>query len=81
MTEADFERAIYNGIPLDLNMQKLMYQCIDNQSTVFDVLRRRPMAKTEWLPILYNLVKCDLVVISNKAAQVQKQLPLEAMGI
>ncbi len=81
LTEADFERAIYNGIPLDVNMQKLMYQCIDNQSTVFDVLRRRPMAKTEWLPILYNLVKCDLVVISNKAAQVQKQLPLEAMGL
>lgn len=81
LTEADFERAIYGGIPLDLNMQKLLYQCIDNQSTVFDVLRRRPMAKTEWLPIIYNLVKCDLVVISNKAAQVQQQLPLEAMGI
>ena len=81
LTEADFERAVYNGIALDINMQKLMYQCIDNQSTVFDVLRRRPMAKTEWLPILYNLVKCDLVVITNKAAQVQKQLPLEAMGL
>lgn len=81
LTEADFERAVRGGITLDLNMQKLMYQCIDNQSTVFDVLRRRPMKKTEWVPILYNLVKCDLVVITNKAAQVQKQLPLEAMGL
>lgn len=81
LTEADFERAVSNGLSLDLNMQKLMYQCIDNQSTVFDVLRRRPMAKTEWLPILYNLVKCDLVIISNKAAQVHQQLPLEAIGI
>lgn len=81
LTEADFERAVYGGIPLDMNMQKLMYQCIDNQSTVFDVLRRRPMAKTEWLPVLYNLVKCNLVAISNKAAQVQEKLPLEAMGL
>lgn len=81
LSESEFERAASRGLPLDMNIQKVLYQCIDNQSTVFDVLRRHPLAKTEWLPVIYNLLKCDLVVLSEKPAQVHKPLPLEAMGL
>lgn len=81
LSETEFERAASRGIPLDMNVQKILYQCVDNQSTVFDVLRRHPLAKTDWLPVLYNLMKCDLVVVSDKPAQVHKPLPLEAMGL
>lgn len=81
LTEQDFERAVNGGLHLDMNMQKLLYQSIDNESTVFDVLRKRPMKKTEWLPVLYNLVKTDLVVVTEKAPQNAKPLPLEAMGL
>ncbi|HEY9785122.1 MAG TPA: DUF4388 domain-containing protein [Candidatus Obscuribacterales bacterium] len=81
LTEAEFERAVARGIPLDMNMQKILYQCIDNQSTVFDILRRHPMPKTDWLPVLYNLLKCEVIVLSDKPAQVHKPLPLEAMGL
>src|SRR5262249_48959847 len=81
LTEQDFERAVAKGAPVDMVMQKQFYQSVDNKSTLFEMLRRRPMAKTEWVPVLFNLVSCDLVLATERPPTVLKAAPLEAVGI
>ncbi len=82
VTEQDFERAVARGAPVDMTMQKQFYQSIDNKSTLFEILRRRPMGKTEWVPVLFNLISCDVVVATDRPpTMVSKAAPLEAIGI
>jgi len=83
LSEADFERLVSKGAPLDLNVQKQFYQAIDNKSTLMDILRRRPLNKTEWTPVMFNLMTCDLLTISDQPPHVTRALsaPLQALGI
>jgi len=66
LTERDFEQRVSQFIPMDMNLQKQFYQSIDNISTLFEILRRRPLVKTEWVPILFNLLHADVIAFSDK---------------
>lgn len=66
LSEAEFENRVSKFVPMDMNLQKQFYQSIDNMSNVFELLRRRPLAKTEWVAILFNFVHGDLISISDK---------------
>lgn len=66
LTERDFEQRVNQFVPIDMNLQKQFYQSVDNSSTLFEILRRRPLVKTEWVPILFNLLHADLVAFSDK---------------
>jgi|AGTN01.2.fsa_nt_gi FOG: GGDEF domain len=66
MSEAEFEQKIKAGAPCDINLQKQFYLRLDGNSTMFDILRERPMVKKEWVPILFNMLQCDLVALSDK---------------
>ncbi|HIA53397.1 MAG TPA: DUF4388 domain-containing protein [Candidatus Melainabacteria bacterium] len=66
LTEKDFEQRVAQFVPLDMNLQKQFYQSVDNISTLFELLRRRPLVKTEWVPILFNLIHADLLAFSDK---------------
>jgi len=81
LTEADFEQRIARGARLDLEEQKEFYQIIDNQSTLFELLRKMPLNKVEWIPLIYNLIVADLVAVTEKPTQMRAQQPLEAMGV
>ncbi len=81
MTEAEFEQRISKGVPAEVGLMKQVYQLVDGQHTWFEILRKRPMAKVEWIPVMFNLLSCDLVSASDKPAQGQKPLPIEAMGL
>ncbi|MBI4533901.1 MAG: DUF4388 domain-containing protein [Candidatus Melainabacteria bacterium] len=81
LTEVEFERLVSQGAPIDIAVQKQFYQAIDNKSTLFEVLRRRPMNKTEWIPVMFNLLTCDLISLTDRSPIAAKPAPLEAMGI
>ena len=82
ITEQEFEQIASKGAPVDMNMQKQFYQSIDNKSTLFEILRRRPMPKTDWVPVLFNLLSSQLVVATDRPPTiVTKAAPLEAIGI
>jgi hypothetical protein len=67
LTEKQFEEAIANGAPIDIVLQKRFYQQIDNKSTFFDLLRRIPLSKADWLPVMFNLLTANLVALSESA--------------
>jgi GGDEF domain-containing protein len=65
LTEAAFEQAVRQGAPNDLVLQKRFYQQVDNKTTLFNILRVNPLAKADWIPILFNLISCHLATISD----------------
>lgn len=66
LSEAEFESRVSQFVPVEMILQKQFYQSIDNMSNLFELLRRRPLAKTEWVPILFNFLHADILSISDK---------------
>lgn len=76
LTEEEFKAALMNGAPLDFESQKRFYSAIDNVSTLMDVLRRVPMIKNEWVPIMFNMLSCGLVGVTDTPPQGLAVAPL-----
>jgi hypothetical protein len=57
----EFKAKVKNGAPLDIAAQMSMYEICDGRTRWKDILSRRPMPKTEWAPLLFNLVSCGLI--------------------
>lgn len=81
VSEAEFEKRVSSGARMDLQKQKAFYQIVDNKSTLFELLRKMPMPKVEWIPTLYNLICCDLVVPSTSNKGDTLVPPLESLGV
>ncbi|MBX9721754.1 MAG: DUF4388 domain-containing protein, partial [Candidatus Obscuribacterales bacterium] len=61
----EFKAKVSRGAPLDLQPQMSMYEVCDGKTRWADLLGRRPMMKTEWVPVLFNLVSCGLLSVSD----------------
>jgi GGDEF domain-containing protein len=81
ISEEEFMARVAKGAPIGLGAQLDFYELIDNRNTLFDLLRNRPMTKVEWVPILFNLVSCGLVSITDQAPQQNRLASLKALGI
>jgi GGDEF domain-containing protein len=81
LSEAEFEQRIARGAQTDLLKQKQFYQVLDNQCSLFEVLRKMPLAKVDWIPCVYNLVVCDLVSVTAVPTKGATSLPLDGMGV
>ncbi len=81
ISEAEFEGALRDAAPIDMSVQKQMYQLVDHRRTFADILRVRPLVKAQWVPIMYNLVSCQLVDMSDKPTLAAKQSALQEIGV
>ncbi len=63
ITDEMFKEALTKGAPLDLATQRKFYEMVDNRASLQDILRRVPMTKNEWAPIMFNLMSCGLVSV------------------
>ena len=81
ISEEEFAARVGKGAPIGLSNQLDFYEQIDNRNTLFDVLRNRPMHKTEWVPILFNLVSCGLVQVTDQAPQQNRLAKLKSLGV
>ncbi|MBY0546271.1 MAG: DUF4388 domain-containing protein [Candidatus Obscuribacterales bacterium] len=81
MTADEFKARLSKGAPLDLGAQKGFYDLIDNRSRLQDILQRRPMARIEWIPILFNLVSCGLAGVSETSPNAGRAVGLAAADI
>lgn len=81
ISEQDFEKALRDAAPLDMTFQKQMYQLVDNRKTFAEILRIRPMLKSQWVPLWYNLISCNLVEMSDMPTLAAKQSSLESIGV
>ncbi len=67
ISEDEFAARVGKGTPLAVHKQLDFYELIDNRTSLFGLLRNRPMPKTQWVPILFNLVSCGLVQLTDQA--------------
>lgn len=81
LTEEQFEQRLTSGLGLDATLQKRLYKQIDHRSTLLDILRRKPMSKAAWIPIMYNLLSCDLIQVSDKPTLAAKRAALQSVDI
>jgi GGDEF domain-containing protein len=68
ITDEQFKEALSKGAPLDMAVQRKFYEMVDNRATLEDLLRRVPMTKNEWAPIMFNLMSCSLVSVGTASA-------------
>jgi GGDEF domain-containing protein len=81
LSEADFAKKVANAAPIPIEVQKQFYRRIDSQSKLFEILRSWPMPKSEWLPIMFNLVTCDVVVLADRPALASQKSRLSAAAV
>lgn len=81
ISEEEFAARVAKGAPIGLEQQLDFYELIDNRNTLFDLLRNRPMSKVDWVPILFNLVSCGLVQITDQAPQQNRLATLKSLGV
>lgn len=79
--EADFELQLADSLPINMQAQKDFYKQMDQSTTLLDILRSTPMNRAQWVPILFNLVTSDLVVISSRPGVGAKKANLESIGV
>ena len=79
ISEQEFGARLSKGAPIGLQPQLDLYEQIDNRSTLYDILRKRPLKKTEWVPIMFNLLTCGLVQVTDQ--QVSRSSNLRSIGI
>lgn len=66
INEVDFENALKKGTGVDYKASKEFYDLIDDRTRLIDILRRCNLAKTEWVPLVFNLVSCNLIAFSEQ---------------
>ncbi|CAN5460100.1 hypothetical protein BH11CYA1_BH11CYA1_00540 [soil metagenome] len=71
-SEADFEKALENSVPVDMQKQKAMYMAFDGKATLGSVVNQCGMGKTQWLPIVFNLSKSGLIGLRASAKASEK---------
>lgn len=68
LSEAEFEKALTAGIPVNMQQQKLMYMAFDGKTTLGDIVRQSNLPKSGWLPLVFNLLQCGTIGLAPKAA-------------
>jgi hypothetical protein len=82
LSETQFDEKIKtHGVPVNMAVQKQLFTMLDGCTSVLEILRKRPLPKTEWVPLLFNLLICDLVNLDDKPARPPARRPLEAVAI
>jgi len=68
-SEAEFEKALEIGAPVDMQSQKALYFVFDGKRTLAEVVTQSGLPKSAWLPIVFNLSKAKLIGVNVKPKQ------------
>lgn len=69
VSEQEFAGHLQKGAPLPIKIQLEIFELVDGKSTLFDLLRKKPMKKADYVPILFNLVSCGLIQLTDQVAR------------
>lgn len=71
LSDTELKLLLSKGHPLDFEWQKSMYKLLSRKKTFTDLLRDKPMEKSQWAPLLFNFLYCGIIDIkppsSNKS--------------
>lgn len=68
-TEEEFEYVLRSGIPVNMALQKAIYVAVDGQTRLDDIIANCKMAKSLWLPLIFNLWNCGLISLKGQPAK------------
>ncbi len=72
ISEKEFEEKVANLVPVEMPLQKRIYQTVDNRSTLSDLLDKCQLTRAVWTPVLFNLLSSGLVEVDNATVTVEK---------
>lgn len=78
LKQKEFEQIVSNGTPVDMRHALNFYHFIDDTISLLDLLRLVPLHKTEWVPLLFNFINQDLIVLANQPARSKVVAPYDA---
>jgi GGDEF domain-containing protein len=81
ISEEELRIRLSKTAPDNVEQQIDFYELVDNHSTIFELLAKRPLAKAEWVPIIFNLVSSALVQISDQVSQQNRLANLKSFGV
>ena len=64
LSPQDFESIVANGAPLNMSIQKSFYQAIDGLKTAEQIARSMNLPRSRWVPIMCNMLRCDLITLN-----------------
>ena len=67
LTDEEFNKMVSEGTGCKEDLQKQFYELVDGRTPIVEILRQLPMKKTDWIPIVFNLVMCGLCSFKDSA--------------
>lgn len=81
LSESQFEAMVQTGAPLPLAAQKKFYQAIIDGSTVGQLLDRLKLPRSRWIPLMCNMLRCELISLSMGSSKTAVRPALEPKSI
>ncbi len=81
ISEQELRIRLSKGVAGNIEQQIDFYELVDNHSTIFELLAKRPLSKAQWIPIIFNLVSSALVQISGQVSQQSRLASLKSFGV
>ncbi|MBK9143580.1 MAG: DUF4388 domain-containing protein [Candidatus Melainabacteria bacterium] len=66
LSEKEFETLMEKGEPINMSMLKAFYLLIDGRSSLREILARIGLARSKWVPVVANLIRCGTVIVSDR---------------
>lgn len=67
-TRTNFERKLLAGCPVDNDTQARFYAAVDGQATVNELISSFNWGRRQWVPVVWNLLRSNLVCLSTTQA-------------
>lgn len=81
LKDSELEAILSKAAPIDMKMQKNFYWLVDDCTSLMELLRAYPLGEVDWVPIIFNLVTCDLIGISQNPAMSRQNVKLSSRSI
>lgn len=75
LTEPEFESMVSSGAPIPLQVQKKFYRSIDENKTIQHLLEKLRLPRSQWIPLMCNMMRCDLVTLTTPVGTTTTEKP------
>lgn len=75
LSREEFDKLVADGTGCNEEMQRALYEKIDGRTPLVDLLRQMPMSKSTWIPIVFNMITCNLCLYKS-ANELQESKPV-----
>ncbi len=66
LSEEEFAEKLSVGMPMDSKLAKSVFDLFDGKRMLADVVLRLSLPRTTWIPVVFNLLSCNLISLSDE---------------